>query len=124
MDMIKAFGVFLLSLLFGLLSLLVSRHVLCDDIIESIGKTAFKKWKPKNPFKWFLLTDFFAHIKRWHYIVFLLEMSFCLFANVIITFIVATGGNQALRNALSFSIIISSFSKFLLLAIPWGKYRN
>lgn len=124
-EVIGGLGIAILGLVISILSLFVSRSVLCDDIQEKTGKRyRIKLKRSKGILKSFLLLDYVRFIKRWHYIFFVADIISCLVCVLVLVIIYFFGVNQTLKTIMAVSVFIMLFFKVVPLSIPWGKYRN
>ncbi len=124
-EVIGGLGIAILGLVISILSLFVSRSVLCDDIQEKTGKRyRIKLKRSKGILKSFLLLDYVRFIKRWHYIFFVADIISCLVCVLVFVIIYFFGVNQTLKTIMAVSVFIMLFFKVVPLSIPWGKYRN
>jgi hypothetical protein len=118
--------VFLCGMVFAILSLLVSRSTICDDIREKSGRHALRN-HPKlkdGIWKWFFLTERIKHLKMWRYVFFILETILSVIAVAVITAINSFGSTDYLRIILGCTALLAIACKAILGMIPWGRYRN
>lgn len=118
--------IFALGLVLSILSLLMSRSVICDDIREKRGRHALRD-HPKikdGVWKWFFLTERTKHMVIWRYVFFIIETVFCVFIVFIMATIIVFGNNGFLQIALACTAFPAIIAKAIPIMIPWGRYRN
>ena len=117
---------FAFGMVFAILSLLVSRSTICDDIRDKRGRHALRD-HPKlkdGAWKWFFLTERIKHMVLYRYVLFVIEsiMTTLIVADIAAT--IAFGETEFLRIALICLLIPNTIAKAILTMIPWGRYRN
>lgn len=123
---VKFLIAFLIGFFIAILSLLVSRSTLCDDIRAKRGRHALKNY-PKlqdGVWKWFFLTDRKIHMKKWRYTFFILETIFSIIGVIIVATMISFYNTETLRLILGGVVIIIIVVKAIPNMFPWGRYRN
>lgn len=125
---VKVLLAILISSSLGYLSLLSSRDALCVDVEESTGRHLYKNKKKKgkqypNRLKWFFLWNYLPHIRKWHYICFILDILFTFSEIIMIVIIVIMPDYQILWDTGLILFLILAINKLMITLFPWGRYR-
>lgn len=120
---------FIVGLPIGYLLLLSSRDALCVDIEESTGRYLFKNKKKKgkkypNRLKWFFLWDHLDHVRKWHYVSFVLDIFFSILSIVFIALIFTGTDIHFFWNVGIVVFLITFINKLIITSFPWGRFRN
>ena len=86
-QILKAFAVLLVGTFLVIISLLLSRSVLCDDIREHKGKNVLRKLPlyKDGAWKWFFLVERRKSIAKWRYAFFIIETALSMLCVMLIT---------------------------------------
>lgn len=128
MKILEIMLIIVIGLPLGYLSLLSSRDALCDDIRESTGKNLFQNKRKKhkkypNRFKSFFLLAYLPHIRKWHYVCFILDTFLTIVFIMALAFRVIYGPNPVLFNILVILVLLTALNKLMMTLFPWGRYR-
>jgi len=115
-----------IGMVFAILSLLLSRSIICDDIRDKRGRHSLRNHpKLKNgAWKWFFLTERIKHMVLYRYVLFIIESIMSTLIVVDIAATIVFGETELLRIALICFLIPNTIAKSIPLFIPWGRYRN
>lgn len=124
-QLLKAFAVFLVGTFLVIISLLLSRSVLCDDIREHKGKNVLRKLPlyKDGAWKWFFLIEKRGSIAKWRYSFFIIETTLSMLCVLLIASSQLVDYTNVSSFILTASGLIATIAKGALLMIPWGRYR-
>lgn len=125
----KLIIVFISGLLFCFFILLLCRFPLYYDIEESTGRHVFRNKKKKtkvypNKIRWFFLLDYLPHIKRWHYVFFILDILLSIIMISIFTYITVVGGRPFFEEVYKIVFLIWMLLNIFILSFPTYKHRK
>ncbi|MEA4939486.1 MAG: hypothetical protein VB091_07850 [Christensenella sp.] len=125
LQILKAVAVFLVGACLVVLSLLLSRHVLCDDIRELKGKNVLRKLPlyKNGAWKWFFLIEERTRVAKWRYACFILETVFSMLCVLLVASSFLLDYSDITACILMAAGLLAAVAKGLLLSIPWGRYR-
>lgn len=125
LPILKAVAVLLVGTPLIILSLLLSRHALCDDIRELKGKNALRKLPlfKNGAWKWFFLVEERTRVAKWRYACFLLETVFSMLCVLLVASSFLLDYSDITACILMAAGLLAAVAKGLLLSIPWGRYR-
>lgn len=126
LPILKAVAVLLIGTPLIILSLLLTRHVLCDDIRERKGKNALRKLPlyRNGAWKWFFLTEKRTRVAKWRYSFFILEIICSMLCVLLVASSLLYEYTDLSAIVLMVSGLVAAITKGILLSIPWGRYRN
>ena len=124
-QILKAFAIFLVGTFLVIISLLLSRSVLCDDIREHKGKNVLRKLPlyKDGAWKWFFLIERRGSIAKWRYSFFIIETTLSMLCVLLIASSQLVDYTNVSSVILTASGLIAIIVKGALLMIPWGRYR-
>ena len=125
LQILKAVAVLLIGTPLIILSLLLSRSVLCDDIRELKGKNALRKLPlyKNGAWKWFFLVEERTRVAKWRYACFILETVFSMLCVLLVASSFLYEYTDLSAIILMVSGLVAAITKGILLSIPWGRYR-
>jgi hypothetical protein len=126
LQMLKAITVLLVGTPLIILSLLLSRHVLCDDIRELKGRNSLRKLPlyKNGAWKWFFLIEERTRVAKWRYAFFILETISSMLCVLLVASSFFYDYTDLSAIVLMVSGLVAAITKGILLSIPWGRYRN
>ena len=125
LPILKAVAVLLIGTPLIILSLLLSRSVLCDDIRELKGKNALRKLPlyKNGAWKWFFLIEERTRVAKWRYACFILETVFSMLCVLLVASSFLRDYSGITACILMAAGLLAAIAKGLLLSIPWSRYR-
>lgn len=125
-QILKAFAVLLVGTFLVIISLLLSRSVLCDDIREHKGKNVLRKLPlyKDGAWKWFFLVERRKSIAKWRYAFFIVETALSMLCVMLIASSLFFDYTKISTSILTTSGLVAAIAKGALLIFPWGRYRN